>query len=158
MCILVSQRQLRSLRINKVMEFVRGQRMCMVPFASVVTTAFEEVVLQVTDAVFPTVRRRGSRGKKTGKKVPTLKLKYRSSQSNGALNYKTYCLYMNPKATILASSLRNPLLNTPKAFDTFFHIIRKVVPNDLLEFLLPYPNLQLALSTGLISCDIKSLT
>jgi len=47
----------------------------MVPFASVLITAFEKVVLQVTDAVFPTARWRGSRGKKTGKKVPTLQLK-----------------------------------------------------------------------------------
>jgi len=47
----------------------------MVPFASVLITAFEKVVQQVTDAVFPTARWRGWRGKKTGKKVPTLQLK-----------------------------------------------------------------------------------
>ena len=57
------------------MEFDHGQRMCMVPFAYVATTAFENVVLQETNAVFPTVRWRESRGKKTGKKVPTLGLK-----------------------------------------------------------------------------------
>ena len=56
------------------MEFDHGQRIFMVPFAYVVTTAFENVVLQETNAVFPTVRWRGSRGKKTGKKVPTLGL------------------------------------------------------------------------------------
>ena len=57
------------------MEFDHGRRMCTVPFEYVVTTAFENVVLQVTNAVFPTVRWRGSRGKKTGKKVPILELK-----------------------------------------------------------------------------------
>ena len=70
----MSQRQLQS-RKSKVMEFGHGQRMCMVPFAYVFTIAFENVVLQATNAVFPTAKWRGSRGKKTGEKVATLELK-----------------------------------------------------------------------------------
>lgn len=81
----MSQRQLRS-RKGKVMEFDHGQRMCMVPFAYVVTAAFENVVLQVTNAVFPTVKWRGSRGKKIVKKVPTGAQMACGSQSNGAVH------------------------------------------------------------------------
>ena len=47
----------------------------MVLFASVVSTAFEKVVLLVTNAVLPTVRWRGLHGKKIGRKVPSLKPK-----------------------------------------------------------------------------------
>ena len=71
----------------------------MVPFASVFNTAFEKVVLLVTYVVFPIASWRELHGKKTGKKVPTLKLNemYRRSQSNGALNYETWWLKLSDK-------------------------------------------------------------
>ena len=77
----------------------------MVPFAYVVTIGFEKVVLRVTNAVSPTVRWRGSRGKKTGEKVAILELKWPVVPKATALcmNYRFYWLFMNLKAVILAS-------------------------------------------------------